>query len=505
MPDIIVDRSQGIYEGMIRAGNRLADTPEEEGGWAPYFGITEDGTDLTIEDPIMRSHTAIMLENCKQWMADLCRPRQTAEGRMVLDEATRSALVGGFSDYLFPIIRAAFPTNPINELISVQPTNRRTATVIYWNYMIGTSKGNYVKGQRIFDAQVGRQDTGFHYSDETIEGENPGAVRSNSNATLTGTLTFHTGGGLRPNTVQIVADTTTAGTARVFYDTGNGGFTSPGLTISAGSINYMTGVFAITLSGDTFSSDTTTTATYEWDSEASCDLPEMDLQITTSTATTQRRAMKINYSIEAMQDVMAEMGVALEPNLIQACAEQMNYEIARQIIHELWINAPIIATWPITGPTNFSQQQYFGDIVYVLNRASNSIWERTQKAYANWMVVDSGAATVIQSLPNNMFVAAPSAGAQQGLFFIGTLQGQWRVYKDLLLKNEPGASAYGNILLGYKGNNFFDAGFVWAPYQLLYTTDSIPTPCFTVQKGMATRYATKMVNPNMYAKIALAA
>lgn len=502
--ELIVDRSQGIYEGMIRAGNRLADTPESEGGWSHMFTETEDGHDLTIEDPILRAHTAIMLENCKQWMADLCRPRQNAEGRMVIDEATRSALVGGFSDYLFPIIRAAFPVNPINELISVQPTNRRTATVIYWNYMIGTSKGQYVKGQRIFDANVGRTDTGFHYSDETIEGESVSGTRSNTNATLSGTLSFSTGGGIRPNTVQIVADLTTAGAGRVFYDTGNGSFSSPGVTIASGSLNYLTGAFTITVTGDTFSS-AAASGTYEWDSEASCDLPEMDVQITTSTTTTQRRAMKINYSIEAMQDVMAEMGVALEPTLIQACAEQMNYEIARQIIHELWIAAPVIATWPITGPVNISQQQYFGDILYIFNRASNSIWERTQKAYANWMVVDSGAATVIQSLPNNMFVAAANVGAVQGLHFIGTLNGTWRIYKDLLLKNEPGASAYGNILIGFKGNDFFDAGFVWAPYQLLYTTDSIPTACFTVNKGMATRYATKMVNPNMYARIALAA
>lgn len=498
--DLVIDRQQGIYEGTIRAGNRLADTPEEEGGWAEWFSETEQG-DMRIEDPILRGQTALMLENCKQWMGSVSRPRQQADGRYVLDEATRSATVGGFSDYLFPIIRAAFPTNPIQELVSVQPTNRRVATVVYWNYMLGTSKGQYVKGQRVFDANVGRTDTGRNYSSEIIEGEAVTAPLSNANATITGTLAYHDGGGVKPNTVQVLAAVTASGNV-TFYDDGNGGWVAgAGATVSSGTINYMTGAFVITIS-TTFSA-ANATATYEWDSEMSCSLPEMDIQITTSTAETQRRAMKVNYSIEAMQDIMAEFGVALEPNLIQAAAEQMNYEIARQILHELWLAAPVSATFPLTGPVNFSQQQYFGDFIFYLNRASNNIWERTQKAYANWMVVDSGAATLIQSLPNNMFQAAPQPASVQGLHYIGTVNNQWRVYKDLLLKNEPGASATGNILMGYKGTQFYEAGFVWAPYQLLYTTDSIPTPCFTVTKGMATRYATKMINPNFFVRIAL--
>lgn len=500
--DLLINRSEGIYEGVIRAGERLSTTPDEEGGWSSYFS-EEEGHPLYLPDPVLRAQTATVLENCKQWMASVCRPRATENGLFRLDEATRSAMVGGFSDYLFPIIRAAFPTNPVNELISVQPTNRRVATVVYWNYMIGTSKGQYQAGQRVFDANVGRTDTGFNFSNEVIQGEQVSGTLSGASATISGVLQYNDGGGVRPNTVQLVAMVASDGLAHIFYDNGNGGWLSPGLTGLTGSMNYANGSFTITLSGTTFTTSAAT-ATYEWDSEASCSLPEMDVQITTSTAETQRRAMKVNYSIEAMQDVMTEFGIALEPNLIQAAAEQMNYEIARQIIHELWIAAPVSATFPLTGPQYISQQQYFGDFIYYLNRASNSIWERTQKAYANWIVCDSGAATMIESLPNNMFVAAPQPASVQGLHYIGTLCNRWRVYKDLLLKNEPGASAVGNLLLGFKGNNFFEAGYVWAPYQLLYTTDSIPTPCFTVNKGMATRYATKMVNPNMYARISLA-
>jgi hypothetical protein len=59
------------------------------------------------------------------------------------------------------------------------------------------------------------------------------------------------------------------------------------------------------------------------------------------------------------------------------------------------------------------------------------------------------------------------------------------------------------MLMGYKGRQFYEAGLVWAPYQLLYTTESLQTADFLTQKGMASRYATKMVNNEMYVRVNL--
>lgn len=498
--------NQGLWEGIIEAGNRLADLPESEGGWNEYFCESDDG-DLRIEDPVMRAHTALMLETTKRWMARMCRRSLDRKGRFVIDEATRSALVGGFSDYIFPIIRAAFPTNPIQDLVSVQPTTRRTATVVYWNWIVGEGKGSYTKGMRLFDANRGKQDAGFHFTDETIDIESQGAL-GGAGATFTGTLVKHSGGGVRPGTVEFAATLTNAG-AVVFSDNGRGGIvcSDAGVTVSSAAINYVTGEYTITLGdGETFTT-AEVTSSYQWDSEGASDLAQVDVQITTSTVQTQRRALKVNYSMEAMQDVMAEFGVSLEPNLITGAAEQMNFEIARQIIHNLWVLAPLAGTFPTTVPVGkaYSQIDHFRDLTYYLTQASNNIWSRTQKGFGNWMVIDEGAANVIESMPSSLFQAAPRPNNVQGLHFIGTLQGKYRVYKDIHLNKEPGASGDGNILMGFKGANFYDAGAVWSPYQLLYTTDSLTTADFMTQKGMASRYAFKVVNPDMYVRINLGA
>lgn len=492
--------TQGIYEGVIEAGLRLAELPESEGGWKEYFAAN-DRADLSIKDDMLRAQTALMLENTKRWLGRQCGPRALdKQGRWRIDETTRSALVGGFSDYLLPIVRAGFPTNPINELVSVQPTTRRVATIVYWNWIIGKTKGSYVQGQRLFDANTGKQSSGYNFSNEVIDTEAITAL-GGANATNSGTLAYHDGGGVRPGTVKITATLTTAGAGILFVDNGQGAFISAGATVGASSIDYVTGVWSITVTGDTFTTATTNTSTYRWDSEGSSSGPEVDIQIVTSTAETERRLLKINYSAESMQDVMAEFGVSLEPQLVSGCAEQMNDEIARQIISEVWRVAPVNSTFAKTGPTEFSQQEHFRDIVLNFVAASNNIQFRTRKGYANWGVVDEQGSNIVESLPAGMFVAAPRATNPQGLHFIGTLLNKYRMYKDLRLINEASASATGNVLLGFKGTQFFEAGFVWAPYQLLYTTNSLETADFLTQKGMASRYATKMVNPDMYVRV----
>jgi hypothetical protein len=59
--------------------------------------------------------------------------------------------------------------------------------------------------------------------------------------------------------------------------------------------------------------------------------------------------------------------------------------------------------------------------------------------------------------------------------------------------------------MGFKGTQFYEAGYVWSPYQLLYTTEALTTADFITQRGMASRYATKMVNSDMFVRINISA
>lgn len=495
------------HEDPIDHGQHLASTPMAEGGWQELLSESEYGN-LAIKDDLKRAHTALVLENAKQWMVRYCRVKKGSDGFRRLDETTRSALLGGFSDYLFPVIRASFPTNILSEIASTQPTTRRTATILHWSWIVGKGKGgNWPDGTVLFDPQRGVTNAGYDLTSDKVSAE-PQAALGSAGATITGTLKNADGGGVRPGTVYLALTATTNG-AVVFADNGNGAFqqvSGTATTISASSINYLTGAFSITISGDTFTT-AAPTATYRWDSEGSSKLIEIDVKMVTSTVETERRALKLNYTMEAMFDVMQEAGVSLEPQLVSGAAEEIAYETARQGIALMWEAAgAAVGTFNKTPPsTNYNQQDHFKDLVYLLTVASNAILKKTQKGYGNFLVVDDLAANVIESLPAGMFQAAPRPASVNGPHFIGTLLGKYRVYKDIFLGTLPGASANGNILMGFKGQEFWQAGLVFSPYQILYTTDTLVTADQVAQKGMASRYAFKMVNGAMYARVNLGA
>jgi len=490
------------YKSVLEHGLRLADLPMEEGGWAEYFNESE-GLDIT--DDRLRSQTALMLENEKKWMFEAVGGgRKGADGRRRIDEATVTGAVSGFTDYLFPIVRASFPNNVLHQIASVQATPRPHATILHWNWIFGSNKGTYTQGQRLADSNRGRTDGGHTYTSELIDRE----VLTTGDGDASppdGTLAYHDGGGVRAGTVAITGELTAGGTETV-RDDGNGTFLGgSGGNAGGATIDYVTGV----VSGLTFSGNITNgsdvTATYRWDSEGSDSLPEINVQLISSTTEVERRALRLLHSVEAQQDLMAELGEDLHQRLIEGASNEINYETARQVIAEMWSVAPEIATFPIRPNANagYNQQDHFRDLAYQLNIASSTINNRTQKGYGNWIIADDAASTLISSLPSTMFESAPVPRNAAGVHYLGRLQGQYDVYKDIFLGQRPGARDGGNMLMGYKGSDFFDAGYVWAPYQLLYTTEPLTTANFLTQRGMASRYATKMVNPDFYVRISL--
>jgi hypothetical protein len=61
------------------------------------------------------------------------------------------------------------------------------------------------------------------------------------------------------------------------------------------------------------------------------------------------------------------------------------------------------------------------------------------------------------------------------------------------------------ILLGYRGTQFLEAGAVFAPYIPLIMTPMVYDPeTFTPRKGLLTRYAKKMLRPEYYGIIKVA-
>jgi hypothetical protein len=83
---------------------------------------------------------------------------------------------------------------------------------------------------------------------------------------------------------------------------------------------------------------------------------------------------------------------------------------------------------------------------------------------------------------------AGSAGAVN----VGSVSKKWDVYVDPYFPRNV-------LLVGRRGAQFLESGYVYAPYVPLQVTPTIfGVEDFVPRKGVMTRYAKKMVRPDMY-------
>jgi hypothetical protein len=494
------DRDRGLF---------LADLPFEQGGYKELFENTSDIDTLTkqpgftssAEDIV--SATCLLMENEKSHIV--------AKNRSLFEDV-RSVNVGGFQDFLFPVIRSSFPVNPILDWVSVQPMSRRHGQIFYMNYVVAQTKGNYAAGSKFFDALTGYRG-GSHYSDEFVDQESIGTTNGSATSPTCSNLAYagNGGGGVRPGTLTIQCFAANGADTLTIRDNGNGvlyadnAFTNT--DFRAGTVYYSTG--AVSLTFNNAPATGTISASYEYDSEGSTNLPQIDVQIVTSPVTAKRNALRYRYSMESLQDFQAELGRNIDEDMIAGASAAITTEQARQVVSDLWAAAGApFTSFNIGQAANspISQREYFSGIQYPLNQTINQMLQETQRNQANVMIVDVAVLNVLSSIGAPYFFQWERANLNQdqiGVKFAGTWQGTVRVYVDTLLNQQPGASPAGNALLLYKGTDFNEVAYVWAPYRLLYRAPVTTLDDMVSRSAMASRVARKLVNPRLIKRFEL--
>lgn len=465
-------------------GRRLA----ESDMWKPYL----EDMDESRDGGILKSHTAVMLENCRRW----------AEG---LEETTRAIQIGDFQKYSFPLIRAIFPELVSQRLVSVQPMLGPVSQVFYMDFIYGSNKGNITRGSKMFDS-VALGTSNPDYSSPLVDEEQI--------ATGTGSASTYTGN-FAHIPVRSLTITITDGT-QVVQDDGNGNLVG-NVTAGSNTINYQTGAFSFKFANAT-TLNTPITSSYEYDFEAQTDIPEVDLNLTSSPVMARPRKLKTRWSLESAFNLRSLHGLEAEVELTSAVGAELRFEIDREIIKDLTTivpaanQAPIWSksklfndTDPYAGPpsgaaTTVGLTEQYLSFTNQLVVGANQILQSTGRAIGSWIVADLTTANVFETLPG--FVPTPGLpnGIVKGVYEAGTLNGRWTIFKDPFFNVEPTTPSKVGWLMGYKGTSFLEAGYVYAPYIPLYTTPMIVLDDFIGRKGMATQYGKKVVNARFYGK-----
>ena len=247
----------------------------------------------------------------------------------------------------------------------------------------------------------------------------------------------------------------------------------------------------------------------DWGLEGSADIPEIDIKVDSVAVTAVTKKLKAKWTPELGQDLNAYHNLDAEVELTQILSEQIALEIDREILEDLvrgaeagtryWSRVPgqflnretgaVAAAGDFTGNVS----EWYETLVETINDVSAQIHRKTLRGAANFVVCGPEIANILEFTAG--FRANVTADADRGdigAVKTGSLSKKFDVMVDPYFPRQL-------ILVGRRGSSFLESGYVYAPYVPLQTTPTIfGVEDFVPRKGVMTRYAKKMVRPDMY-------
>jgi hypothetical protein len=252
--------------------------------------------------------------------------------------------------------------------------------------------------------------------------------------------------------------------------------------------------------------------TYTMLLEANANIPEIDIKVDSIAVTAQTKKLKAKWTPELGQDLNAYHNLDAEVELTSILSEQIALEIDREILADLvngataatryWSRAPglfVDSSGAELGATSAAPDftgtvsEWYETLVETINDVSAQIHRKTLRGGANFVVCGPEVANILEFTAGfRASVTHDDEKGSIGALRVGSLSKKFDVIVDpYFLRNV--------ILIGRRGASFLESGYVYAPYVPLQTTPTIFGPeDFVPRKGVMTRYAKKMVRPDMY-------
>lgn len=250
-----------------------------------------------------------------------------------------------------------------------------------------------------------------------------------------------------------------------------------------------------------------------WGLEAQTDIPEIDISVDSVSIVAQTKKMKAKWTPELGQDLNAYHNLDAEVELTSILSEQIGLEIDREILEDLikgatagtyyWSRSPGLFVNRLTGAEIGASAKapdftgtvsaWYETLIETINDVSAQIHRKTLRGGANFLVCGPETANILEFTSGfRAKVTHEDEKGEVGVVNVGSISKKWDIYVDpYFLRNV--------ILVGRKGSSFLESGYVYAPYVPLQVTPTIfGTEDFVPRKGVMTRYAKKMVKPDLY-------
>ena len=247
------------------------------------------------------------------------------------------------------------------------------------------------------------------------------------------------------------------------------------------------------------------------------DIAEIDIKVDSIAVTAQTRKLKAKWTPELGQDLNAYHNLDAEVELTNVLSEHIGLEIDQEILGDLVKGAKAGTLYWSRRPGKFLNREtgaaisasaneellgadftgtvseWYETLLETVNDVSANIHRKTLKGGANFLVVSPEVANILEFTAGfKAKVTHDDDKGTAGAVNVGSLSSKLEIYVDPYFPRNV-------MLVGRKGNSFLESGYVYAPYVPLQVTPTIfGTEDFVPRKGVMTRYAKKMVRPDMY-------
>ena len=477
-----------------------------------------------IDTEYTRRVTAQLLENqAKTIVEDKLNEAAVGTG------TTTTGQLGTFQKFAFPLVRRVYPSLIANQIVGVQPMQGPVSQVFY----LGNSRANGSDVQNIYSK--------FNL---TYRGLTASKIGSTS-GTGEGTFDGGTGAGLDGDAAQSGFDVSNV------LNFGSSGLEGNGA--ASGTMGGQIAAWPVSnaVMGWSLSAGERLTGT---------GIPEMQFHVEQEAVVANTRKMRALWTLEASQDLKAYHNLDLERELTDLLSKELALEIDRELIEDLRMiaygfrdqsatnlggsdqrlmdndyismgdfpglngsrEAGLFAPGQFTydfdsgtekgsAPTtignvfvcDFSQSslalsprhvgEVYANLLAVINLASQDIYRTTMRGPGSWLLTSPLVASLLESAAKLEGGVMPQDGPTNmggnAIQFKGKFMGRYDLYVDPMFPTDE-------ILMGYKGANAMDAGFVYAPYIPLQQLPTVVDPeSFQPRKGILTRYGKVHIEP----------
>lgn len=358
----------------------------------------------------------------------------------------------------------------VEDVFGSVAMNSRQQIIPYFKFIAENTKGETAKGTILSSAFVNRQGLDANFTGRVIKNE----------AVAASTLAYTP---ILPGSVSISDGTD------IYLDDGNGSLIKKSDSSTAGTIDYALG----TITGVTG----TLSATYEYDNETvgpdqngeyGAKMAKGYLDLDEINMVAEAHEIACYWSIYSAFAAQQEYGANIGEIAKEAAFSELTAEINSYCFNELLKAASYKPQYNWDASLAFNGAVMPSDFLnlfkFKLDDAANAVYQATNLARPNRLIVGTKVASLISRLPG---FASAMPEEPVGPYKLGTLD-QYTIYVD----------PYYDVntwVMACKSNDIRRNSALFGMYMPMVNTDAIGLANASVQQGYATMYGTKIVNP----------